>query len=144
MNSSLWRNKESHNTLGGKERASETKLPTYWSTPLSEICLVKAGVVYPTMVISDYQALSLYSALFVIVVFFVRHFGSFDASVRHFVLSIQAVSVFIEFSTRYCGISRFFPRYCGSEYPPPPNVPSLCYFLLCSTYLFINYIRARV
>ena len=40
---------------------NETKLPTYWSTPLSEICLVKIGVVvYPSMVISDYQAPSLY------------------------------------------------------------------------------------
>ena len=59
--------------------------------------------------------------IFGIVVFFVRYFSNFATSVRYFVLSIQAVSVFIEFSTRYCSISRFFPWYCGSEYPA--NVP---------------------
>ena len=51
---------------------------------------------------------------------FVRYFGNFAASVRYFVLSMQAVSVFIEFLTRYCGISRFSPLYCGSEYPQCP------------------------
>ena len=64
-NSSLWTNKESHKPLEGKvfNNLNETKLPTYWSTPLSEICLVKiGGVVYPTMVISDYQAPSLLSS----------------------------------------------------------------------------------
>ena len=43
-----------------------------------------------------------------IVLFFVRYSVNCAASVRYCVLSIQAVSVFIEFSMRYCGISRFF------------------------------------
>ena len=60
--------------------------------------------------------------MFGIVVFFVRYFGNFAASVRYFVLSIQAVSVFIEFSTRYCGISPFFPGIAVQSTPqcPPP------------------------
>ena len=52
-----------------------------------------------------------------IVVFFVRYFGNLAASVRYFVLSIQAVSVFIEFSTRYWGISPVL------RFRVPPNVP---------------------
>ena len=55
-----------------------------------------------------------------LLLFFMRYFSNFAASVQYFVLSIQTVSVFIEFSPRYCGISQFSPSYCGSEYPPPP------------------------
>ena len=43
------------------DKETETKLPTYWSTQLSEICLVKpAGSSITSMVIPDYQATSLY------------------------------------------------------------------------------------
>ena len=66
-----------------------------------------------------------------LLLFFMRYFSNFAASVQYFVLSIQTVSVFIEFSPRYCGISQFSPSYCGSEYPPPPpNAPLIEHLLL--------------
>ena len=57
--------------------------------------------------------------------FFVQYFWNFAASVRYFVLSIQAVSVFIEFSTRYCGISRFFPGIAVQSPPQSSQCPPL-------------------
>lgn len=37
--SNLWSNNESFNFAGGEFDLQETKLPTYWNTPFSKICL---------------------------------------------------------------------------------------------------------
>ena len=63
--SSLWSNKETFNLAGGETGfdTQETKLPTYWNTPLSKICLgMKIGEQLNFAVI-DKQADSLYSLI---------------------------------------------------------------------------------
>ena len=80
-----------------------------------------------------------------------RYFGNFATSVLYFVISIQAVSVFIEFSTLYCGISRFFPpvlRFRVHPNKPMANIKqeeTTC-LLICFLSLILhtrNYLIAR-
>ncbi|KAL9953880.1 hypothetical protein ACROYT_G041353 [Oculina patagonica] len=64
-NSQLWSNKNEFNRHGGKTGfdLQETKLPTYWSTPFSKICLgMKIGQQINFIVINK-QANSLYSLI---------------------------------------------------------------------------------
>ena len=63
--SSLWRNKETLNLDGGKTGfdSQETKLPSYWNTSFSKICLgMKIGQQIRFIVINK-QANSLYSLI---------------------------------------------------------------------------------
>ena len=63
--SSLWNNKEPFNLTGGETGldTGETKLPTYWNTPFSKICLgMKIDQQINFIVISK-QAKSLYSLI---------------------------------------------------------------------------------
>ncbi|XP_078349383.1 putative skeletal organic matrix protein 5 [Oculina patagonica] len=64
-NSQLWSNKNEFNIPGGKTGFDnhETKLPTYWNTPFSKICLgMKIGRHIRFLVINK-QANSLYSLI---------------------------------------------------------------------------------
>ena len=64
-NSNFWTNKNDFNRPGGKTGfdARETKLPTYWSTPFSKICLaMKIGHQMRSIVINRH-ANSLYSLI---------------------------------------------------------------------------------
>ncbi|KAL9953954.1 hypothetical protein ACROYT_G041436 [Oculina patagonica] len=64
-NSQFWRDKNSSNLAGAKTGfdTNETKLPTYWNTPFSKICLgVKIGHQMKFLVINK-QANSLYSLI---------------------------------------------------------------------------------
>ena len=64
-NSSLWSNKETFNLDGGKTGfdSQETKLPSYWNTSFSKICLgMKIGQQIRFIVINR-QANSLYSLI---------------------------------------------------------------------------------
>ncbi|KAM7442765.1 hypothetical protein ABFA07_008404 [Porites harrisoni] len=64
-NSTLWSNKETFNLDGGKTGfdAQETKLPSYWNTSFSKICLgMKIGQQIKFIVINK-QANSLYSLI---------------------------------------------------------------------------------
>ncbi len=64
-NSDLWSNRNTYNILGGKTGfdLQETKLPTYWNTPFSKICLgMKIGQQINFIVINK-QANSLYSLI---------------------------------------------------------------------------------
>ena len=64
-NSSLWSNKETFNLDGGKTGfdSQETKLPSYWNTSFSKICLgMKIGQQIKFIVINK-QANSLYSLI---------------------------------------------------------------------------------
>ncbi|XP_073249541.1 uncharacterized skeletal organic matrix protein 5-like [Porites lutea] len=63
--SKLWTNKTDHNPSAGKTLLDyqETKLPTYWSTPFTKICLaMKIGHQVNSIVINK-QANSLYSLI---------------------------------------------------------------------------------
>ena len=65
FNSPYWRNKIEHNLPGGKTGfdSQETKLPTYWNTSFSKICLgMKIGQQLRFIVINK-QADSLYSLI---------------------------------------------------------------------------------
>ena len=64
-NSDLWNNRSTYNILGGKTGfdLQETKLPTYWNTSFSKICLgMKIGQQINFIVINK-QANSLYSLI---------------------------------------------------------------------------------
>ncbi len=64
-NSQYWADRNSYNLLGGKTGfdLQETKLPTYWNTPFSKICLgMKIGHQINFIVINK-QANSLYSLI---------------------------------------------------------------------------------
>ncbi|KAL9953820.1 hypothetical protein ACROYT_G041287 [Oculina patagonica] len=64
-NSDLWSNKNTYNILGGKTGLDlqETKLPTYWNTNFSKICLgMKIGQQFKFIAINK-QANSLYSLI---------------------------------------------------------------------------------
>ncbi|KAL9953945.1 hypothetical protein ACROYT_G041427 [Oculina patagonica] len=64
-NSPFWSNKNAHNLAGGKTGfdTQETKLPTYWNTPFTKICLgMKIGQQMNFIVINK-QANSLYSLI---------------------------------------------------------------------------------
>jgi len=64
-NSRLWSNKETFNLAGGKTGfdTQETKLPTYWNTSFSKICLgMKIGLQIKFIVINK-QADSLHSLI---------------------------------------------------------------------------------
>ncbi|XP_073250004.1 uncharacterized protein [Porites lutea] len=63
--SQLWTNKKDHNPSAGKTllNGQETKLPTYWSTPFTKICLaMKIGLQVNSIVINK-QANSLHSLI---------------------------------------------------------------------------------
>ena len=63
--SKFWSNRNAYNLAGGKTGfdAQETKLPTYWNTPFSKICLgMKIGHQKKFIVINK-QANSLYSLI---------------------------------------------------------------------------------
>ena len=63
--SNLWSSKSDYNLLGGQTGfdTQETKLPTYWNTPFSKICLgMKVGQQLKFIVINK-QANSLYSLI---------------------------------------------------------------------------------
>ncbi|XP_067031530.1 uncharacterized skeletal organic matrix protein 5-like [Acropora muricata] len=65
-NSRYWSNKESFNPQGGTTGfdESETKLPSYWSTPFSKICLgMKVGDGTPKFILMNKTADSLYSLI---------------------------------------------------------------------------------
>jgi len=65
FDSEYWNNKIVYNLPGGETRfdAQETKLPTYWNTPFSKICLgMKIGQQINFIVINK-QAKSLYSLI---------------------------------------------------------------------------------
>ena len=65
FNSKLWSNKDNFNLPGGKTGidAHETKLPTYWNTPFSKICLgMKIGHLTKFVVLFK-QAHSLHSLI---------------------------------------------------------------------------------
>ena len=62
-NSSLWSNKETFNLDGGKTGfdSQETKLPSYWNTSFSKICLgMKINYIF---IVINKQANSLYSLI---------------------------------------------------------------------------------
>lgn len=64
--SRYWSNKDSFNPQGGTTGfdESETKLPSYWSTPFSKICLgMKVGDGTPKFILMDKTADSLYSLI---------------------------------------------------------------------------------
>ncbi|XP_029203632.2 uncharacterized skeletal organic matrix protein 5-like [Acropora muricata] len=64
--SRYWSNKESFNPQGGTTGfdESETKLPSYWSTPFSKICLgMKVGDGTPKFILMNKTADSLYSLI---------------------------------------------------------------------------------
>ena len=63
-NSKLWSNKVDFNLPGGKTgKTYETKLPTFWNTPLNKICLgMKIGRQFKSVVI-NHQARSMYSLI---------------------------------------------------------------------------------
>ena len=63
-NSKLWSNKVDFNLPGAKTgKTHETKLPTFWNTPLNKICLgMKIGQQFKSVVI-NHQARSLYSLI---------------------------------------------------------------------------------
>ena len=65
-NSTLWSNKETFNFDGGKTGfdSQETKLPSYWNTSLSKICLgMKINDNQPNFIVINKQANSLYSLI---------------------------------------------------------------------------------
>ena len=65
-NSSLWSNKETFNLDGGKTGfdSQETKLPSYWNTSFSKICLgMKINDNQPKFIVINQQANSLYSLI---------------------------------------------------------------------------------
>ena len=65
-NSRYWSNKESFNPQGGTTGfdESETKLPSYWSTPFSKNCLgMKVGDGTPKFILMNKTADSLYSLI---------------------------------------------------------------------------------
>ena len=65
-NSSLWSNKETFNLDGGKTGfdSQETKLPSYWNTSLSKICLgMKINDNQSKFIVINQQANSLYSLI---------------------------------------------------------------------------------
>ena len=65
-NSSLWSNKETYNLDGGKTGfdSQETKLPSYWTTSFSKICLgMKIGQQPVKFIVINEQANSLYSLI---------------------------------------------------------------------------------
>ncbi|KAK3750776.1 hypothetical protein QZH41_015319, partial [Actinostola sp. cb2023] len=64
----FWKNKDSHNDIGGQSGTDiqETKLPTYWTLPFTKLCLgmkTKAAQQQPKWVHLNYQANSLYSVI---------------------------------------------------------------------------------
>ena len=64
--SSLWSNKETFNLDGGKTGfdSQETKLPSYWNTSFSKICLgMKIGQQPVKFIVINKQANSLYSLI---------------------------------------------------------------------------------
>ena len=64
--SSLWSNKETFNLDGGKTGfdSQETKLPSYWNTSFSKICLgMKINDNQPKFIVINQQANSLYSLI---------------------------------------------------------------------------------
>ena len=64
--SSLWSNKETFNPYGGKTGfdSQETKLPSYWNTSFSKICLgMKIGQQPVKFIVINKQANSLYSLI---------------------------------------------------------------------------------
>ena len=64
--SSLWSNKETYNLDGGKTGfdSQETKLPSYWTTSFSKICLgMKIGQQPVKFIVINKQANSLYSLI---------------------------------------------------------------------------------
>ena len=65
-NSSLWSNKETFNIEGGKTGfdSQETKLPSYWNTSLSKICLgMKINDNQSKFIVINQRANSLYSLI---------------------------------------------------------------------------------
>ena len=65
-NSSLWSNKETFNLDGGKTGfdSRETKLPSYWNTSFSKICLgMKISDNQSKFIVINQQANSLYSLI---------------------------------------------------------------------------------
>ena len=66
FDSRYWSNKESFNLQGGTTGfdKNETKLPSYWSTPFSKICLgMKVGDGTPRFILMNKTAGSLYSLI---------------------------------------------------------------------------------
>ena len=64
--SQYWSNKESHNLEGGMTAfdRQETKLPTYWNTPFSKICLgMKVGLQPVRFIVMNTHANSLHSLI---------------------------------------------------------------------------------
>ncbi|XP_022809518.1 uncharacterized protein LOC111346494, partial [Stylophora pistillata] len=63
--SHFWSDKNSYNLLGGKTGfdSQETKLPTYWKTPFSKICLVMRIGPQKKFIVMRRQANSLFSLL---------------------------------------------------------------------------------
>ena len=64
--STLWSNKETFNLDGGKTGfdSQETKLPSYWNTSFSKICLgMKINDNQPKFIVINQQANSLYSLI---------------------------------------------------------------------------------
>ena len=66
FDASLWSNKETFNLDGGKTGfdSQETKLPSYWNTSFSKICLgMKINDNQPKFIVINQQANSLYSLI---------------------------------------------------------------------------------
>ena len=66
FDASLWSNKETFNLEGGKTGfdSQETKLPSYWNTSFSKICLgMKINDNQPKFIVINQQANSLYSLI---------------------------------------------------------------------------------
>ena len=63
--SDLWKNKNEFNLLGGETGfdSQETKLPTYWETPFSKICLGMKYGHHNRFIVINKQADSLYSLI---------------------------------------------------------------------------------
>ena len=64
-NSALWSNKDKYNLRGGETGfdTQETKLPTYWNTSFSKICLGKKIEQQINFIVINKQANSLYSLI---------------------------------------------------------------------------------
>ena len=65
-NAHIWSNKETFNLIGGKTGfdSQETKLPSYWNTSFSRICLgMKISDNQPKFIVINKQANSLYSLI---------------------------------------------------------------------------------
>ncbi|XP_020913939.1 uncharacterized skeletal organic matrix protein 5, partial [Exaiptasia diaphana] len=66
--SSYWTNKKAYHVNGGQSGADhqETKLPTYWATPFTSLCLGMIMTVFqrrPNWIRVNYKARSLYSVI---------------------------------------------------------------------------------